>query len=496
MAIPGDILNRYVTPEQDFGGLYNLSDKIEKRRFREEQLAEREGARSAATGKFLADYLDPKDFLTGTYYDPQIVQGLNDLLVEGAELSRKGADPNMLMMALAPKVNRLSQYSTKAKLLNENLKKQLGYFKPQMGYDIPKLEQEARRTAFFGADGKLKDIDTVDPETDWVSETIKVSPEKVTTDVGIDEFVKNSPKFVNTKDVTRYTPKGGMERSKVKITSPNWLIPDTDDKGAMTELVPRYQIAIDGGNPVMHEFTNEKGQKVQAPVRVLDEGDFKSIMSSNPGIADWVRGQVRLANPDIDLNSPQATNAARAILYDELKRRRPGGIEDVEITKPPQVRNVTNINMPGSGSEINDAYSRIRGKVTEITQFGEPTTPIELLNVDDQNLVDELVNKGKSQDNRIPKEELHLQDMNGQIVVRQGRNGEVLGRLPRVGTNLKAQPGIKEKRTVIGQGEVAQQNKTTPSKMVTMVLPDGRTGQIPEDKVSQFLKDNPKAKRQ
>lgn len=33
-------------------------------------------------------------------------------------------------------------------------------------------------------------------------------------------------------------------------------------------------------------------------------------------------------------------------------------------------------------------------------------------------------------------------------------------------------------------------------KMVTMVLPNGTAGQIPEDKVADFLKDNPKAKRQ
>jgi ribosomal protein S18 len=41
----------------------------------------------------------------------------------------------------------------------------------------------------------------------------------------------------------------------------------------------------------------------------------------------------------------------------------------------------------------------------------------------------------------------------------------------------------------------AQEEKPT-SKMVIMVLPNGVKGQIPEDQVSQFLKDNPKAKRQ
>jgi len=38
--------------------------------------------------------------------------------------------------------------------------------------------------------------------------------------------------------------------------------------------------------------------------------------------------------------------------------------------------------------------------------------------------------------------------------------------------------------------------KPASNKMVTMVLPNGVTGQIPEDKVAEFLKDNPKAKRQ
>jgi hypothetical protein len=36
----------------------------------------------------------------------------------------------------------------------------------------------------------------------------------------------------------------------------------------------------------------------------------------------------------------------------------------------------------------------------------------------------------------------------------------------------------------------------TSSKMVIMVLPDGKKGQIPEDKIAEFMKDNPKAKRQ
>lgn len=50
-----------------------------------------------------------------------------------------------------------------------------------------------------------------------------------------------------------------------------------------------------------------------------------------------------------------------------------------------------------------------------------------------------------------------------------------------------------QKKVPQGQSERQFDKKTV--NMVTMVLPDGRTGQIPSDKVSDFLKKYPKAKR-
>lgn len=492
-------VERFYTPEHDFGELHRISDKIERNRYREEQRAEREAVRNAATGKFLADYLDPKSFLTGTYYDPQIVKGFNDLLVEGSALAKKGADANMLMMALGPKVNQLSQYSTKAKLLNERLKTQLSHIKPNMGYDVPKLEQEARRAAFFDPTGKLKDINTVDPEMDWVSEVIKISPEKVTTDVGIDEFVKNSPKFVNTKDVTTYTPRGGMERKKVKITSPNWLVPDNDEKGAMTGLVPRYQTAMDGGSPVMHEFTDDQGNKKTAPVRILDEGDFKSILSSNPGIADWVRGQVRLANPDIDLNSPQATIAARAILYNELKRRKPGGIEDVEVTKPNPIK----VYAPSSASSdkaaakaaandwlkntITAVKEKDNTKITDQFNILERGGRFVDFNIEQEG--DEVVVSYKTP---LTTDAVTGEERGNKIITRRFKDDHTLGdKLKGVYQTATGEDKVFEYSTIPKVDATPKPQK----KMVTVVLADGREGQIPEDQVANFLKDNKGSKR-
>lgn len=459
-------VDRFFTEEQSFQGLDRLSDKVERRQFRADQMAEREEAKKATTGRFLANYLDSKDYLTGTYYDPQIVEGFQELLSEGASLAHKGADPNMLMMALAPKVNKLSQYSTKAKLLNENLKRQMGLIKPNAGYDIPKLEQEARKAAFFDATGKLKDINTVDPQMDWVSETIKMFPERVTTDAGFDEFVKNSPKFTNTSDITSYTPTGGMSRKKVKITSPNWLVPNVDNKGVTTGLVPRYQTALDNGQPLMHEFTDDKGNKVSAAVRLLDEKEFNSLMGQNSGIADWVRGQVRKANPDIDLNSPQATMLARAIAYDELKRRSPGGIEDVEISKPTQVRNITNINTGGSSdSQVRDIYQPVVDKIKDLNSRGVSYADLKELESDSADAIYKaVVNKGYKY---LTQDDIKVGvDEDNQIKVyysdkyiSENDVKPLITTLTRVGMNLKPQPGVKEKREVIQQGEPKTKQK-------------------------------------
>jgi hypothetical protein len=326
--------SRFVTEEQSFSGLHKAADTLDRNRQRQEALDYKREGKKAAASTFLNSYLDQKDFLTGTNYDPEIVKQLQETMYEGAKLASEGADTPTIMMALSPKVSRLSEYSTKAKLVNQRLKDQMSQIKPGMGYDLKSLENQARRLAFYGEGDKLKDISTVDPETDWLTETIKLYPERVTTDAGIDEFVKNSPKFTNTKDISKYNAQRGMTRSKVKITSPNWLVPDTDERGAVTGLVPKYQVALNDGQPLMHDFQDEQGKTVKAPVRLLDEQEFKSLMSSNPGVADWVRGQVKQAGGNnLDLNSPQANNLARAILYDELKRRSPGSIEDIEVQK-------------------------------------------------------------------------------------------------------------------------------------------------------------------
>jgi hypothetical protein len=498
-------LEGYSTPEKSYGQLYNLGEANERREYRREQLQQREEGRKAATGTFLSNYLDKKDFLTGTNYDPEIVRRLDEMMVQGAELATKGATTPEIMMALGPKVSEVGEYSTKAKLVNQNLEKQLEYIKATKGYDPIKLREEARKMAFYGEDGKLKDISTVDPSQDFVMETIRMFPDRVTNDAALDEFVKNSPKYVDTKDITTYAPTGKMNKKKMKVTAPDWLTIDNGD------LVPEFEVATDNGSPIMHDFVGEDGKVTKAPVRMIKDDRFTSIMRSNPGVADYVRGQVKAQLGDGDMNSPQAKNLAKAILYDELKKRKGGGMEEVVVENKPSAPEIrmaftgspyaprSSSSSGGDASSIiNDIHGRLSNKVSSNFNNGGRGTSYNSLSNDEQEVVKKAVeNAGYTVQER--GKNIFLTQDGDKIRIHKTTDGKTIvneasriSELPFIGTNISKQANVKGKVATVAEGN----NKPKPqSGMVTMVMPDGKTGQIPADKVEAFLKKYPKAKR-
>jgi|ADGO01.1.fsa_nt_gi hypothetical protein len=101
-----DVQN-FIIDAPRFEGLYQAGETLERRRLKSEQQRQQQQAQRAGSAKFLAGYLNPDDFLTGTHYDPLVNQQLNDLLTQGAELAQQGASPADLMMALGPGVKKL-----------------------------------------------------------------------------------------------------------------------------------------------------------------------------------------------------------------------------------------------------------------------------------------------------------------------------------------------------------------------------------------------------
>lgn len=330
----------FVNKPPEFGGLYKLSETLEKRKLQDQQLAQQREGKQLATTKFLTDYLDPKDRLTGTNYDPEIVKQLQETLQEGAALSAKGASTADIMMALGPKVNKINEYSTKAKLINQQIKQSTDRLKGYGGYNLGALEDEAKKMAFYDADGKLKDITTVDPNTDWVTKATQDRPELVTTGAGLDEFVKKTPSATYSRNAqTAYA--GRTRNVKYEATHPFWEDLATDDKGQIATDAVGNPIGLDivgttmvgdDGKPMINPETNK-------PYRVMDKGNFNAIMQHNPDVADYIRGQVnshfKKAGADkIPVEgSPQWEMMARSILRDELKTRSKSSFKTIDQQK-------------------------------------------------------------------------------------------------------------------------------------------------------------------
>lgn len=346
-------LDGFVTPEQSFGGLYNVSNKLQENRLRSQQEQQRNDANKASMSKFLTDYADPKAHLSGSPTDPLVTQGFSKILEEGMDLinKNKGLTNDMLIMALSPKVSKLATYASKAKVIKGQIDEGLKNINENSGYIKSKLSEEARRSAFYNEDGTLKeDFDAIDDSKNWIGETIMNKPDLVTNNKGLDEWIKGNKMMANSNEITEWNNRGGKVKRKVKTTAYDWAVPEVDEKtGTHTRgFVPLYDKAIDGDEEIIGEFDDGKGGIVKAPVRLLDEGLFKSILANSDGTADWVRGQVMKAIKDgkhtdkngnlISLNSPQANNLGRMILYDELKKRGLGGMENEVENKPTQIK--------------------------------------------------------------------------------------------------------------------------------------------------------------
>jgi len=110
----------------------------------------------------------------------------------------------------------------------------------------------------------------------------------------------------------------------------------------------------------------------------------------------------------------------------------------------------------GAGYEsVNDIYGRIENTVNTNNENKIPNTPLANLDVDQQAVVLEQANKGKGEGDKLKVENLVLVKQNdGRMGIHKkvDQGYDFVGYLPRVGTNLKAQPSVKEKRQVVNQG--------------------------------------------
>lgn len=180
-------------------------------------------------------------------------------------------------------------------------------------------------------------------------------------------------------------------------------------------------------------------------------------------------GTISIVGGEID--SPQKLAMADAILQGKSMAQK--GTKDILDRALANERAVNKIfisqgGKSDSGQQINDIYSVIDDYVTNKSKGNLFFPNRKFLDVTDlpldaQTLVVQMIpglekytDKGE-----LPQAQIKLKKENdGTIGVYGKENGAYLGKLPKVGTNLKVQPSVKEKREVIKQGEAIPKTKS------------------------------------
>lgn len=493
-------LEGWVTPEQEFGGLYKISDDLrynrqleERKAEREQHLKDREDARRNSLTGLLREYTNPKDYLSGTVQDPHITQGVAKILQTGVDLinQNKGLDGGMLMSVLAPMVNKLSTESQNLKTIRAKKDEILANAKSVKGIDIDKLSSAYDDAFAYNTDAngnkKLKDdLSTIDPTGNYGDKALQSD---VFTNEGLNDFVKTAGHTVLDQNIKTRDAKGRVHEVKVDITKPNFMVQDNDEQGVFKEFVPDFDVATEGDAALIHTFKDDKGNEVKAPVRVVKDYVWNNLPKTSKGyILQEVRGILK-NHPEIPIGSQQAENLGKAIAYDELKDNAKDWSTmkrtDVNLQPLPPRVSVTVNNKNADEENINNLYGRIEKQVDNDIEGGtakgiSPETRYTRVNALDADAIS-LVTKIAKEAN--PKAEFNIKnlflhrDVDGRVKIyrtsdEKGKKPIIaeeyeIGALSRVGTNFKVQPGVAEKRGVVKKGESNTKNLKTISKKST-----------------------------
>lgn len=463
-------LRGFTYEPNNFQGLYRISDEMRRNKLQEDELDKEQEAQKSANAKYFGNLLNKKDYLTGTNYDPATNKLLNEAFDQAMQLSSKGASIDQILMATQPLMGKVNDYMSKAKMYSDQKKQVLDHFKEAGGYDLGKINDLLDKYTFFDDKGNL-DVDNADPSLKNAIQKIDENNlADVATSAGINKWADKFPKEEREDNITTTDKFGNKKISKLNVKASSWEMPEYDQSGNVT-FVPKYEIATDNKQPIVHAFTNADGTTTQSTVRLLDRNVFQNLISSDQSAADYIKGNLRNVIKSgefkddngnlISINSPKADMIARAFAYDYLKGRTGGVVSQAsqQITSPYQIK--LNLGIPinkqsGSGNgeiTINDVYNTIDQMATERAGQNQYLR-VNALPAEAQGLVIDFAKK-LTGDNLIGQGDIEIYKHDGNIGIyyANGVNkNRLIGNLTQTGTNLKVQPSVKEKREVIEKG--------------------------------------------
>lgn len=487
-------ISNFIIPESNFAGLYKTGDDLQRNRQLNDAAKQRTAANKNALGKWAEDYADPKEHLSGTPTDPETIRRYGELLNTGYEFIKKNpdADQNMLSMALAKPANELYKYTEMAKVIKNKVSDNIKAVPDNSGYDKFKLQQKAIQNAWYNPDGTVKTLDQIDPDQDYVAKVVQDSPEDVTNNSGIDNWMKGQRMVENSNKLKTINPNGGYTLKNVTTNAYPFAVPDVNQLGnAVGGFVPQYEVAHNNSTPIIHEFQGQEGEKTSAPIRMVTPQIYKSILANSPGTADWLRGQIITAIKSgeykdgsgrrIDINSPQADMLGKAIIYDELKARGLGGMKEViEQKANPSLRTTVNVNPSGNKAEvsIDDIFNEVNEKSqSNLEKFGDKTgLPLIKLSARAQKVLikyaNDLMGKGDELNGQTQEDIFVKKERDGTINLMQAvRDADknvvdmkVIAPIDFKDVNIPVQVNAKRKGKVVEIGNLQEHNLTPDKK--------------------------------
>lgn len=480
-------LQGFSTQVNQFQGLNRLADVNRDQQQRDQMMQQREQARMASLGGFLTDYLDPKNFMTGTVYDPYISDRIGSIMQKGVEFANmQGMDRNMLLGAISGEVNKLVTEANTIKIIDQQRKEAEKILGSTKGINLQKFNNRFKEHVYFETDAngqkQLKDISQIRPDQDWADEVVRTQP--IYNNTAFEDFVTKSGKNVKGDKFKIKKANGALRETDLDMVYPSFMQPEVDEKGVFTEIfVPKYKVAVDEQKPVMAEFLTSEGRTVPAAIRVVDDEVWTAMPPAAKAYA--VQEAKRFAEAKgIPANDPRVEMFAKALSYDEIKssgRQYSTYKENRVQQEAPAPKTTNNISIGGnnSGVEYNNQYKVIKDYVTS-TQKGGVGASFTGLPLDAQNTIMSFINTGKGEADKRKEGDIYLREENGTIYVMdankrppQGQkppSDAYLGQLPEGATNVKATIGAK--------GKVAAQNAAgatpVPAKPKTKTaLPQG-----------------------
>lgn len=353
----------FITPEQSFKGLDQVSEMLEMKRhgheqdhLKEDETKRQEQNKRDASSSFFANYFDDKALFTGTKFDPMNWGLIENGKKQAFDLINKGADRASIFLTLAPLINKIGRYSDNAQKYSALKKGVLDNLKTQKGWNLDRVSRAIDEVTFFNEDGTPRNIDEVDPDKigDYVQLALRTKQGLADPLGNIGELLRKNDLIHTKATVQKTNAKGGSKLEIGDVSMYDWM--QTDNEG---EFVPKFEHALDGDEYIKFKFSKKDKE---GKVRMLDEKVFDNLIKDDPSYHQALMEQVKSAGYSDDFKNDLASkNAARALAYTDATNYVKGYVaptlrqKDDPIYRP-GITIINQQNKLASASKLIDSY--------------------------------------------------------------------------------------------------------------------------------------------